>query len=191
MKNMIRSSLILLLVFAFLTGFLYPLLMIGIAQVLFPWQANGSKILDINGEVIGSQNIGQSFLSDGYFWSRPSATVEYPYNATASGGSNLSVLNQNLSEQVIEKVDMIRQNDIESGRQIPIDLLTSSASGLDPHISPEAALFQVQRIARVRGLPEGQVNEIVIAHIERPFLGIFGESRVNVLLLNLALDSVQ
>ncbi len=106
MKNMIRSSFILLFVFAFLTGFLYPILMTGIAQVLFPWQANGSKILDNNGEAIGSQNIGQSFQSDGYFWSRPSATAEYPYNATASGGSNLSVLNQNLSEQVNERTNI-------------------------------------------------------------------------------------
>jgi potassium-transporting ATPase KdpC subunit len=188
---MIKTSCILLFAFAFVTGFVYPLLMTGIAQVLFPWQANGSKILNKNGEVIGSQNIGQSFQSDGYFWSRPSATADHPYNATASGGSNLSVLNQDLSKRVIDRIKTIRQNDIGNNGQIPIDLLTSSASGLDPHISPEAALFQVQRIARVRGLSDNQVREMVLSHIESPFLGIFGEPRVNGLLLNLSLDSVQ
>jgi potassium-transporting ATPase KdpC subunit len=191
MKSMVRTSIILLFAFAFVTGFLYPMLITGISQVLLPWQANGSRLLDKNGETIGSQNIGQSFKSDGYFWSRPSATVEYPYNATASGGSNLSVLNQDLSKQVVERINTIRQNDIGNDRQIPIDLVTSSASGLDPHISPEAALFQVQRIARVRGLSENQVRELVLSHTERPFLGIFGEPRVNVLLLNISLDSVQ
>lgn len=191
MKNIIRSSTIFLLTFAFLTGFLYPILITGIAQVLFPWQANGSLIKNKDGEIIGSQIIGQSFQDPGYFWSRPSATVDFPYNAGASGGSNLSVLNKTLREQVTDRITRIKLADKENDQPIPIDLITSSASGLDPHISPEAALFQVQRVAKSRGLSEKRVKDIVLNHVEQPTAYLFGEPRVNVLMLNLALDSVQ
>jgi K+-transporting ATPase ATPase C chain len=176
---------------AILTGLLYPMLITGIAQVVFPWQANGSLVKSLNGEIIGSQHIGQSFQDAGHFWSRPSATADFAYNAKASGGSNLSVLNPTLSEQVSDRIAKIKQSDPENKLPIPIDLITASASGLDPHISPQAALYQVHRVAQTRGLPEEQVRELVMSHIEQPTVNFFGEPRVNVLLLNLALDSVQ
>jgi potassium-transporting ATPase KdpC subunit len=191
MKNILRTSSIMLLSFVILTGFVYPMLITGIAQVAFPWQANGSLVKSANGEIIGSQIIGQSFQDSGYFWSRPSATADYAYNAKASGGSNLSVLNPTLSEQVSDRIAKIKQSDPDNNLPIPIDLITASASGLDPHISPQAALYQVHRVAQTRGMPEEQVKELVMSHIELPTVNFFGEPRVNVLLLNLALDSVQ
>jgi potassium-transporting ATPase KdpC subunit len=191
MKNILRSSIILLFTFAFVTGFLYPILITGIAQVVFPWQANGSILKTVDGKPIGSQIIGQSFQYPGHFWSRPSATSDFPYNAGASGGSNLSVLNETISANVNERISHISQSDMVKNQPIPIDLITASASGLDPHISPQAALFQVPRIAHIRGLPEKQVSDLVMNHVEQPIAFLIGEPRVNVLLLNLALDSVQ
>jgi potassium-transporting ATPase KdpC subunit len=191
MKNILRSSIIMLFTFAFLTGILYPMLITGISQLFLPWQANGSVVKNAKGEIIGSQNIGQSFQGPEYFWSRPSATADFPYNAKASGGSNLSVLNENLRSQVNDRIAHIESVDPANTLPIPIDLITTSASGLDPDISPEAALFQVHRVAQTRGLPEEKVRELVMSHIEQPAVYIFGEPRVNVLMLNLTLDSVQ
>ncbi len=168
MKNILRSSVILLLTFAFITGFLYPMLITAIAQVVFPWQANGSILKTVDGKPIGSHIIGQSFQDPRYFWSRPSATSDSAYNAGASGGSNLSVLNETLSANVNERITHLYQYDTVNNQPIPIDLITASASGLDPHITPEAALFQVPRVAHVRGLPEKQVRDLVMNHVERP-----------------------
>lgn len=191
MKNILKSSIIMLVAFAFVTGILYPMLITGIGQIFLPWQANGSVIKNAKGEIIGSQNIGQSFQGPEYFWGRPSATADFPYNAKASGGSNLSVLNENLQSQVKDRITQYESMDPDNNLPIPIDLITTSASGLDPDISPEAALFQVHRVAQTRGLPEEKVRELVMSHIEQPTVQIFGEPRVNVLLLNIALDSVQ
>jgi len=191
MKNILKSSIIMLFAFAFVTGILYPMLITGIGQIFLPWQANGSVIKNAKGEIIGSQNIGQSFQGPEYFWGRPSATADFPYNAKASGGSNLSVLNENLQSQVKDRITQYESMDPDNNLPIPIDLITTSASGLDPDISPEAALFQVHRVAQTRGLPEEKVRELVMSHIEQPTVQIFGEPRVNVLLLNIALDSVQ
>ncbi len=191
MKEQIKATVVLLALFIILTGFLYPLVITGITQVLFPWQADGSKIINTRGEVIGSQNIGQRFDSPGYFWGRPSETSGTPYNTQASGGSNLSTMNDSLKTRINERIMNLQQADPENTIPIPVELVTTSASGLDPHISPAAALYQVNRVARSRHLPEETVQELVIAHVEQPFLGFIGTPRVNVLLLNLALDSVQ
>ncbi|HEX7556913.1 MAG TPA: potassium-transporting ATPase subunit KdpC [Leptolinea sp.] len=191
MKNILKSSIIMLFAFAFVTGILYPMLITGISQIFLPWQANGSVVKNAKGEIIGSQNIGQSFQGPEYFWGRPSATADFPYNAKASGGSNLSVLNKDLQSQVKDRITQYEAADPANTLPIPIDLITTSASGLDPDISPEAALYQVHRVAQTRGLPEEKVKELVMSHIEQPTVQIFGEPRVNVLLLNIALDSVQ
>ncbi|NMB55704.1 MAG: potassium-transporting ATPase subunit KdpC [Leptolinea sp.] len=191
MKKLLRSAMVFFGLFIIITGVIYPLFITGIAQVFFPWQANGSIIRDSNGTAVGSQNIGQSFQELGYFWGRPSATGGYPYNAGASGGSNLSVLNKTLTQQVTDRFNRITSEDTANSQPVPVDLLTASASGLDPHISPEAAFYQAHRVALSRGLPESQVRSMVESHIERPFLKLFGEPRVNVLMLNLALDSVK
>lgn len=191
MRKLWRSSVVFFGLFTIITGVIYPLFITGIAQVFFPWQANGSIIRDSDGTDVGSQNIGQTFQEPGYFWGRPSATGSYPYNAGASGGSNLSVLNKTLIQQVTDRFNRITSEDTANSQPVPVDLLTASASGLDPHISPEAAFYQVHRVALSRGLPESQVRSLVESHIERPFLKIVGEPRVNVLMLNLALDSVK
>jgi len=188
---MIKPVLVIFAFFVLLTGLLYPLLMTGVAQVIFPAQANGSLVTTSSGEPIGSMLIGQSFSAPEYFWGRLSATAEEPYNASASGGSNYSVLNPALQEQVQARMDALQAADPENTAPVPVDLVTASASGLDPHISPAAAYYQVPRVAQARGLSEEQVRALVLEHIEKPLLGIFGEPKVNVLLLNLALDSVQ
>jgi potassium-transporting ATPase KdpC subunit len=191
MKNSIKSSITFLLVFAVLTGVIYPLLVTGLAAVIFPWQAGGSLIKNPDGAAIGSQNIGQEFTSPKYFWGRPSATASQPYNAMASGASNLSVLNPELARQAEERMARLKAADPDNTLPVPVDLVTASASGLDPDISPAAAYYQVHRVASARGLTEQKVRDLVTAHIEKPFLYIFGEPRVNILSLNLALDSVQ
>jgi len=191
MVRMIKPVLVIFAFFVLLTGLLYPLLMTGVAQVIFPAQANGSLVTTSSGEPIGSMLIGQSFSAPEYFWGRLSATAEEPYNASASGGSNYSVLNPALQEQVQARMDALQAADPENTAPVPVDLVTASASGLDPHISPAAAYYQVPRVAQARGLSEEQVRALVLEHIEKPLLGIFGEPKVNVLLLNLALDSVQ
>lgn len=191
MFQTIRPALVIFALLTILTGFLYPLLMTGVGQVLFPWRANGSMITAVDGSPIGSALIGQSFSDPRYFWGRLSATAERPYNSDTSGGSNFSVLNEALQEQVRARIDALHAADPGNSFPIPVDLVTASASGLDPHISPAAAYYQVPRIARERSLSEEQVRLLVQEHTETRILNMFGEPRVNVLLLNLALDSLQ
>jgi potassium-transporting ATPase KdpC subunit len=190
MYNQLKSGLILLMLFTLLTGLLYPFLITGIAQGIFPRQANGSLIIK-NGVVVGSQLIGQYFDKPGYFWGRPSVTTPLPYNAAASTGSNLGPSNSALQDAVRARIAALHTVDPGNTQPIPIDLVTASASGLDPDISVAAALYQVARVARTRGLPETIVRTLVADHIEKRLFGILGEPRVNVLELNLALDRIQ
>ncbi|HWS06810.1 MAG TPA: K(+)-transporting ATPase subunit C [Xanthobacteraceae bacterium] len=187
---------VVLVALTLITGLAYPLAMTGIAEVLFPRQAQGS-LIEQDGKVVGSALIGQEFDSDKYFHSRPSATtapdpndstktVPAPYNAANSGGSNLGPSNKALIDRVQGDVDKLKQEN--PSMPVPQDLVTTSASGLDPHISPEAALFQVPRIAKVRNLPEDRVRQLVVDNTEGRLFGLLGEPRVNVLQLNLALD---
>jgi len=171
-----------------MTGVVYPLLVTWIAQIVFPKQANGS-LTTIHGSVVGSELIGQQFTGAGYFRGRPSATQPTAYNAGASSGSNLGPLSQVLLDSVRQRVDRIKTTDSTGSHPVPVDLVTSSASGLDPHISVSSALLQVPRIARVRGLPEDLVRKLVDENIEGRQWNFLGEPRVNVLLLNIALDT--
>lgn len=189
MKDQMRPALTMLLLLTVLTGLLYPLAVTGIAHTLFPDQANGSLIAR-EGKVIGSALIGQYFDKPEYFWSRPSATSPFPYNAAASGGSNLGPTNQTLIETVKTRVAALRGADPSNDLPMPVDLVTASGSGLDLHISPAAALYQVKRVARARGLDETLVQELVSRHTEERQFGLLGERRVNVLRLNLALDAL-
>ena len=170
------------------TGIAYPLLVTGLAQALFPRQANGSLILR-DGTAVGSELIGQSFDDPKYFWGRLSATAPFAYNAGASSGSNLGPVNPALHAAAKGRIDALREADPDNKASIPVDLVTASGSGLDPHISPAAALYQVRRVATARGLDEGRVRSLVEAQTESRQLGILGEPRVNVLRLNLALDA--
>jgi K+-transporting ATPase ATPase C chain len=183
----LRPALISLLLLTLITGVAYPLLVTGIAQTLFPFQANGSLIVK-DGKVLGSALIGQPFDDPKYFWGRPSATSPFAYNAGASSGSNLSPTSENLVKAVQERVSTLREADPGNTAPVPVDLVTASGSGLDPHISPAAALYQVPRVARVRKLAPEAVRALVDKHTESRFLGVLGEPRVNVLTLNLALD---
>lgn len=183
----IRPALVLLALLTLLTGLAYPLAVTGIAQVAMPAQANGSVITQ-NGKVIGSTLIGQSFSSPRYFWSRPSAAGS-GYDASASSGSNLGPTSAALIERVQGDVTKLRESGVEG--PLPADLVTASGSGLDPHISPQAAKVQIARVAAARGLPEARVTALITQHTQQPFLGIFGAPAVNVLALNLALDGLQ
>jgi K+-transporting ATPase ATPase C chain len=188
MQTQLRPALVSLAALTLITGLLYPLVVTGVAQVLFPRQANGSLIL-IDGKPVGSSLIGQPFDAPKYFWGRPSATSPFPYNAAASSGSNLGPTNDALMKAVQARIDALKTSDPDNPLPLPVDLVTASGSGLDPHISPAAAEYQVRRIARVRGLDETVVRRLVAQHTEGRQLGVLGEPRVNVLILNLALDT--
>lgn len=183
----VRVSLILIGLLTVVTGVIYPLVVTGVAQVAFPTQANGSLVAR-DGKLVGSALIGQPFDAPKYFWSRPSATSPFPDNAGASSGSNQGPLNPALARAVQARVDALRAADPGNSAAVPVDLVTASASGLDPHISPAAALYQVPRVARERKLDAETVRQLVERHIEGRTLGLLGEPRVNVLALNLALD---
>jgi potassium-transporting ATPase KdpC subunit len=187
MLKELKPALLMLLVLTVLTGIVYPALVTGIAQGLFKPEANGS-LIEKDGKVIGSSLIGQPFSDPKYFWGRPSATAPTPYNAAASGGSNLGPLNPALEEAVKGRIDVLKTADPGQAAPIPVDLVTTSGSGLDPHISPAAAQWQAPRIARQRGLPVEEVQKLVDVHTEGRQFGFLGEPRVNVLRLNLALD---
>jgi K+-transporting ATPase ATPase C chain len=186
----LRRAILVLVMLTVVTGVAYPLLITGIAQLAFPREANGS-LIERDGKVLGSALIGQPFSHPKYFWSRPSATAPVPYNAGASSGSNQGPLNPALTDAVKARIDALKTADPDQSKPIPVDLVTASGSGLDPHISAAAADYQVPRVARVRGLPEDKVRALVARHTQGRQLGILGEPRVNVLELNLALDGTQ
>jgi K+-transporting ATPase ATPase C chain len=185
----LRPALVMLLLMTLLTGVIYPLAMTGIAQVTFPAQANGSLIVRDN-QVIGSSLIGQQFTDPKYFWGRLSATSP-SYNSAASSGSNLGPTSSALTEMAQVRIDALKQADPNNVQPIPVDLVTASGSGLDPHISPAAAQYQVSRVAKARGLSEAQVQQLVDRYTEGRAFGLLGEPVVNVLRLNLALDEVR
>ena len=187
MAALLRPALLLLALLSVLTGLAYPALVTGLAQLLVPAPANGS-LIGAGDHVLGSAQIGQPFADPGRFWSRPSATAPVPYNAAASTGSNQGPSNPALHDAVKARIGSLRAADPGNTAPVPIDLVTASGSGLDPHLSPAAALYQVPRVARVRGLPEARVRALVESHVEGRTLGLLGEPRVNVLLLNLALE---
>lgn len=184
-----KPALRLLIVLTVLTGVIYPLALTGIAQFVFPAQANGS-LVEANGQPVGSRLIGQPFDDPRYFWGRPSATSPFPYNAAASAGSNLGPGSADLRDAVRQRVEDLRAIDPGNLAPIPVDLVTASASGLDPDISVAAARYQVPRIARIRGISEEVLFKLIDQHIAGRVLGFLGEPRVNVLALNLALDDV-
>jgi potassium-transporting ATPase KdpC subunit len=189
MRSIIRPAVMLFVILTLITGIVYPLLVTGIARVLFPDEAAGSLIVR-DGRAVGSRLIGQSFSDPKYFWSRPSATTPQPYNGLASTGSNLGPLNPALAEAIRPRIAALHAADPGNAAPVPVDLVTASASGLDPQISLAAARYQVARVARVRGLRVEAVRALLAAHAHGRFLGLFGEPRVNVLELNLALDGL-
>ncbi|MBV7543832.1 potassium-transporting ATPase subunit KdpC [Acidovorax sp. sic0104] len=190
MKNILRPALVLFALLSVLTGLLYPLAVTGAAQAVFPQQAAGS-LVQRNGQTVGSSLIGQNFSDPGHFWGRPSATAPMPYNAAASSGSNQGPLNPALADAVKARVQALRAADPGNTAPVPVDLVTASASGLDPHISLAAAQYQAGRVARARSLPVASVNAVIGQYAEQPLWGLLGEPRVNVLALNLALDGLR
>lgn len=187
MLTLLRPAAVLLVLLTLVTGVVYPLLVTGVAQVVFPEQANGSLVVR-DGEVVGSALVGQHFDDPAYVWGRPSATGAFAYDASASTGTNQGPMNPALREAVTSRVAALRDASPGSTEPVPVDLVTASGSGLDPHISPAAALHQVPRVARARGVEESRVRAIVDAQVEQRTLGLLGAPRVNVLLVNLALD---
>jgi len=171
-----------------LTGLIYPFVMTGVAQVVFPWRANGSLVTDEKGQVVGSELIAQAFVSPAYLQPRPSAAGEKGYDPTSSGGSNLGTTSKKLQDRVGGDVKRLKQENPDASGPIPVELVTTSASGLDPHISPQGAIWQIPRIAKARGVAPERIKTVVEANIEVCSFGIRGEPRVNVLLVNLALD---
>ena len=190
MKKNLQTGIFLFLMLTLITGFLYPLVVTGIAGLVFPEKAGGSLITR-KGEAVGSALIGQPFDDPKYFWGRPSATGPYPYHGTASSGSNWAEGNPALLEAVRQRVTALRTADPDNTQPVPVDLVTASGSGLDPQISPAAAAYQIPRVARERGIAEPKIRALVGAHTEERQFGIFGEPRVNVLELNLALDALR
>ena len=190
MTNILRPALVLFTVLTLVTGVAYPLVVTGVAQTIFPAQAAGS-LIQRDGNTVGSGLIGQSFTDAGHFWSRPSATGPMPYNASASSGSNLGPLNPALTDAVKSRVAALRAADPGNLAAVPVDLVTASASGLDPHISRAAARYQVDRIAKARSIDASKVQALVEQQTELPFAGFLGEPQVNVLKLKLALDALR
>ena len=188
MKTLVRPAVTLFVVLSVITGLVYPLVVTGIAKVAFPNQAGGSLLRDDKGQVVGSSLIGQNFSDPKYFWGRPSATSPMPYNAANSGGSNQGPLNPALVDAVKGRIDALKAAEPNNTAPIPVDLVTASASGLDPHISLAAALYQAGRVARARGLSDDAMRGLLESHTEGRLLGVLGEPRVNVLQLNIALD---
>lgn len=188
-QPLLRPALSLFAVLSLVTGLAYPLATTGLAQLTMPAQAHGSLVFNAQGQPIGSELIGQSFTDPQYFWGRPSATSPTPYNASLSGGANLGPLNPALVEAVKARIQALRAADPGSSARVPADLVTTSASGLDPHISVAAARYQAARVARLRQRPLDQVQALIRQHSEGAWLGLLGEPRVNVLALNRALDS--
>ncbi|TMH02855.1 MAG: potassium-transporting ATPase subunit KdpC [Betaproteobacteria bacterium] len=189
MKTLLRPAVSLFVALTAVTGVAYPLLVTAIAQGMFPHQANGSLLMQ-DGKAVGSELIGQAFSDPKYFWSRPSATSPMPYSGGSSGGSNQGPLNPALADAVKARVQALRDADPGNTRPVPVDLVTASASGLDPHISVAGADYQAARVARVRRLPLATVQQLIAQHSEGRWLGLVGEPRVNVLALNLALDAL-
>ncbi len=189
MLSYLRPAALLLVLLSVLTGIVYPALVTGLSALVFPRQAAGT-LIERDGRVVGSALIGQPFTDPRYFWSRPSATGPHPYNAAASSGSNLGPSNPAHHAAVQARIEALRAADPGNTAPIPVDLVTASASGLDPDISPAAALYQAGRVARARGVPEATVRELVVRHTSGRQLGVLGEPRVNVLALNLALDAL-
>ena len=190
MSSPVRPAIVLFFLLTVITGMIYPLVVTGIARVVFPSQAAGSLLVK-DGKVIGSHLIGQSFSDPKYFWSRPSATTPQPYNGLASGGSNLGPLNPALTDAIKPRIQALQEADPGNTAPVPVDLVTASGSGLDPEISLAAANYQAPRVARVRGLQPQVVQALITAHTQGRLLGVLGEPRVNVLELNLALDSLK
>ena len=187
--GILRPALTVFAALSLVTGLAYPFLTSGIAAAVFPHEAAGSLIRQ-DDKVVGSEWIGQSFSSPQYFWGRPSATAPMPYNAAGSGGSNLGPRNPALAEAIQARIAALKAADPDNLLPVPVDLVTASGSGLDPHISPAAAAYQAQRVARARNLPRDQVDALIQANTDRPWLGVLGEPAVNVLKLNLALDKL-
>jgi len=190
MIRILRQAVACIVVFTVITGVIYPLIVTGVAQLVFPRQANGSLLVN-NGKTVGSSLIGQSFSSPKYFWARPSATSPMPYNAANSSGSNLGPLNPALTENVKSRITQLKAADAASKPLVPVDLVTASASGLDPDISPAAAEYQVSRVAKARNIDESEVRNLIAKYTRDRQFGILGEPRINVLELNLALDNLK